>query len=32
MEEWITWFLGFLQAHSDSQARVQLFVDLHLLQ
>lgn len=32
MEQWITWLLGFLQAHSDSQTGVQLPVDLHLLQ
>lgn len=30
--QWITWILGLLQAHGDSQARVQLPVDLHLLQ
>lgn len=32
MEQWITWLLGLLQAHGDSQTGVQLPVDLHLLQ
>ena len=31
-EQWLTWLLGFLQAHGDSQTGVQLSVDLHLLQ
>lgn len=32
LEPWITWILGLLQAHGDSQTGVQLSVNLHLLQ
>lgn len=32
LEPWLTWILGLLQAHGDSQTRVQLFVNPHLLQ